>query len=348
MAGKPLYAIIRVAKHHTAGTIAGIGHHLDRTRETPNADANRMHLNRTWDGQRWVEWGDVPRVAGSHLDAVKVRLDDFKARGGTMQKNAVLVIEAIMTATPEAFVQPGFDLDAWVNAQIEYLHQKFGAANLVSAVLHMDEETPHVHALVVPEIQRVEKRGNKKTAKPPTPKAPKPALAASQWVGSRALLSELQSDYAAAMAPFGLMRGKERSGARHVPVSAYYAQGGALVEQVEQLTAEVARLRPQADRLPQVERQLTEAREKIAGLEAVRDHRDQRIAKLREQQREAEHDLGAIRVLKEHMPAAYEQVIAMADRQLARMAEAEIARMAASTPAEPPVDFATDSHTMKP
>lgn len=336
MAGKPLYAIIRVAKHHTAGTIAGIGHHLDRTRETPNADANRMHLNRTWDGQRWVEWGDVPRVAGSHLDAVKVRLDDFKARGGTMQKNAVLVIEAIMTATPEAFVQPGFDLDAWVNAQIEYLHQKFGAANLVSAVLHMDEETPHVHALVVPEIQRVEKRGNKKTTKPQAPKPPKPALAASQWVGSRALLSELQSDYAAAMARFGLQRGKERSGARHTPVSEYYAQGGALVEQVEQLTAEVARLRPQADRLPHVERQLAEARAQIDTLQADRaDLRDQ-LQRSRAARRADAADLGVIRLIKEAFPGAYQQVVGMAEREEARRIEVETARINAATEPDEP------------
>lgn len=337
MAGKPLYAIIRVAKHHTAGTIAGIGHHLDRTRETPNADANRMHLNRTWDGQRWVEWGDVPRVAGSHLDAVKVRLDDFKARGGTMQKNAVLVIEAIMTATPEAFVQPGFDLDAWVNAQIEYLHQKFGAANLVSAVLHMDEETPHVHALVVPEIQRVEKRGNKKTTKPQAPKPPKPALAASHWVDGRAKLAALQDDYAAAMGRFGLQRGKERSGARHTPVSEYYARGEALVAQVEQLQAQVAELQPQAERLPQVEQQLAEARARIDSLQASRADLRARLDRLRAARDADAADLDVIRAIKETMPATYERMARLAADQLDARAAAMIASMQEQEP-EPDTD----------
>lgn len=333
MAGKPLYAIIRVAKHTTMGTVAGIGHHLDRTRETPNANAARAQLNRSWDGQQWVEWGDEPRQPGSHLKAVQARLDDFKARGGQVQKNAVLLLETIMTATPEAFTQPGFNLDAWVNAQIEYVHRKFGAANLISAVLHLDEETPHVHALIVPEIQRIERRGNKKTTKPQVPKPPKPALAASQWVGSRALLSELQSDYAAAMARFGLQRGKERSGARHTPVSEYYAQGGALVEQVEQLTAEVARLRPQADRLPHVERQLAEARAQIDTLQADRaDLRDQ-LQRVRAARRADAEDLGVIRTIKEALPGVYQEVVGMADREMARRAEAEIVRM--SAPAEP-------------
>ncbi len=323
------YAIIRVEKHRTLGTIAGIGHHLDRTRETPNADAKRAHLNRTWSDGRWVEWGDEPRQPGSHLRAFQERLADFQQRGGKIQANAVIAIEVLMSASPEAFKEPGFDFDGWLKAQYHYLVKRFGERNVVSMVLHRDEETPHVHAIVIPEIERIERRGNKKTTKPPKPKPPKPALAASQWVGSRALLSELQTDYASAMSRFGLQRGKERSGARHTPISEYYAQGEALVKEVEQLRGEVARLQ-------QVERQLTETREKIAGLEAVRDHRDQRIAKLREQQREAEHDLGAIRVLKEHMPAAYEQVIAMADRQLARMAQAQAEHL--NRPREPEPD----------
>lgn len=342
------YAIIRVEKHNTLGTIAGIGHHLDRTRDTPNADPTRAHLNRTWDGQRWVAWGDVPRVPGSHLDAYRERLRGFKQRGGTIQKNAVLALEVLMTASPQAFTDPQFDFEGWLQAQHDYLVKRFGAQNIISVVLHLDEETPHVHAIVIPEIQRIERRGNKKTTKPQVPKAPKPALAASQWVGGRALLRELQDDYAGDMARFGLERGKERSGARHVPVSEYYAQGGALVEQVEQLQAKVAELQPQAERLPQVERDLAVANERIAKLEDQRDQRDRQLARMRERQRETKADLDAITVLKEHLPDAYQAVIDMADRQLARMAEMEIARMNASAPAEPPVDFVTDSPTMKP
>ena len=198
------YAIIRVAKHSTLGTIAGIGHHLDRTRETPNADSQRAHLNRTWDGRSWVEWGGQPRESGAHLEAFKARLADFQQRGGKIQANAVIAIEVLMSASPEAFQDPAFDFEGWLVAQSDYLAKRFGESNIVSVTLHLDEETPHVHAIVIPEIERVERRGNKKTTKPQEPKPPKPALAASQWVGSRALLSELQTDYAAAMSRFDL------------------------------------------------------------------------------------------------------------------------------------------------
>lgn len=321
------YAIIRVEKHNTLGTIAGIGHHLDRTRETPNADPKRAHLNRTWDGSQWVAWGDEPRKSGAHLHAFKQRLEDFQQRGGKIQANAVIALEVLLSASPEAFREPGFRLDDWVDAQAEYVAKRFGQRNVVSLVLHLDEETPHVHALVIPEIERIERRGNKKTTKPQAPKPPKPALAASQWVGSRALLSELQTDYGAAMAPFGLQRGKERSGAKHVPVSAYYAQGEALVKEVEQLKAENAQLRAEAERLKQVEPELADARAQIRSLEAVRDQRDQMIERLRATQRRDAPDLVAIRTLKDHLPAAYQQVLGMADRQMERMALADTEKM---------------------
>lgn len=330
------YAIIRVEKHSTLGTIAGIGHHLDRTRETPNADANRMHLNRTWSDGRWVDWGDEPPQSGSHLDAMKARLKDFQRRGGRIQKNAVIAIEAVMTASPEAFKDPQFDFEGWLQAQHDYLVKLFGANNIVSLVLHMDEETPHVHALVIPEIERVERRGNKKTTKPQEPKPPKPALAASQWVGSRSLLSEMQTSYGDAMSRFGLERGRERSGAKHTPVSAYYAQGEALLKQVEQLTAEVARLRPQADRLPQVERQLAEARAQLDTLQADRaDLRDQ-LHRSRAARRADAEDLGVIRILKEAFPGAYQQVVGMVEREEARRIEVETARINAATEPDDP------------
>lgn len=316
----PNYAIIRVAKHTTLGTIAGIGHHLDRTRDTPNADPNRAHLNRTWDGQRWTVWGDVPRTPGSHLDEMKARLEDFQQRGGRIQKNAVIAIEAVMTASPEAFEDPQFDFEGWLQAQHDYLVTHFGAGNIVSAVLHLDEETPHVHAIVIPEIERVERRGNKKTTKPPKPKPPKPALAASQWVGSRALLSELQSDYAAAMARFGLQRGKERSGARHVPVSVYYAQGEALVKEVEQLRGEVARLQ-------QVERQLTEAHALIDSLQASRAEQRALIDRMRAARKADAADLDAIKAVKAAMPATYARIMQIAADHEAACAAALLASL---------------------
>ena len=324
----PGYAIIRVEKHTSLGTIAGIGHHLDRTRETPNADPERAHLNRTWNGCEWVAWASEARESGSHLQAFQARLKDFQTRGGTVQKNAVLAIEAIMTASPGAFKDPSFDFEGWLQAQSEYAAQQFGAQNIISLVLHLDEETPHVHALILPEIERVERRG-KKPADPARLQLhrPKPALSASHWVDGRAKLAALQSDYAAAMSRFGLQRGKERSGARHVPVSEYYAQGAALVAQIEQLQAEVERLKPAAERLPEVEQQLTEAHALIDSLQASRAEQRARIDRMRAARKADAADLDAIKAVKAAMPATYARIMQIAAEHEAACAAALLASL---------------------
>lgn len=322
------YAIIRVEKHTTLGTVAAAGHHLDRTRTTPNADAKKAHLNRTWSGCEWVPWGDATREPGAHLAAVRARLKDFQARGGKVQKNAVIALEAIMTASPEAFKAPDFDFEGWLSAQTDYLATTFGKQNIASVVLHLDEETPHVHALVVPELQRLEKRG-KKPADPskPRPAKLKPVLSASHWVDGRAKLAALQTDYASAMSRFGLQRGKERSGARHVPVGEYYARGAALVAQIEQLQAEVERLKPAAERLPAVERQLTEAHALIDSLQASRAEQRARIDRMRAARKADAADLDAIKAVKAAMPATYARIMQIAAEHEAACAAALLASL---------------------
>ena len=41
-------------------------------------------------------------------------------------------------------------LDEWCQDNIDWLRKTYGADNVVSAVLHMDETTPHLHITVVP------------------------------------------------------------------------------------------------------------------------------------------------------------------------------------------------------
>lgn len=43
-----------------------------------------------------------------------------------------------------------FDLDKWVEDSMEYLRETFGAENIQHAVLHMDEYSPHIHAMITP------------------------------------------------------------------------------------------------------------------------------------------------------------------------------------------------------
>jgi hypothetical protein len=49
-------------------------------------------------------------------------------------------------------------LDEWCKDNIDWLRKTYGADNVVSAVLHMDEETLHIHATIVPIVQTERKK----------------------------------------------------------------------------------------------------------------------------------------------------------------------------------------------
>jgi hypothetical protein len=167
--------------------------------------------------------------------ALEARLDAFKQAGGKVQKNAVQCVELFMGASPEAFKQPDFKLDDWAQAQVDWLHETFGKGNVLEAVLHLDETTPHMHALIFPQVMRVDNRGGDRRsearhdAKQAPERAAKPALSAAHWLNGSKRLAALQTSYAEAMQPFALERGQERSRAKHQTIRQFYGS----IERIE-------------------------------------------------------------------------------------------------------------------
>ncbi len=189
-----MYAVLRVAKLKTMGEIGALGKHNERTRETPNADVDRL--------------GENVRLAGSGdwIADAQARLDDAPK----IRSNAVLAIEHVMTASRDFYQQGDADerarrLAEWTERSMAWLRDRYGAENVVAAVLHKDEQTPHIQALVVP---LHDERG----------------LNAKYWLGGREKLSAMQDGYARAMEPFGLARGVHGSVADHQTVKEFYAK----------------------------------------------------------------------------------------------------------------------------
>jgi plasmid recombination enzyme len=100
----------------------------------------------------------------------------------------------------------------------------------VSAVLHLDEKTPHIHATVVP-IVRGERRkaklererntaGGKRTYRT---KKDRPRLCADDMM-ARDKLKAYQTTYAEAMAKYGLRRGIDGSEAKHISTQQFYRE----------------------------------------------------------------------------------------------------------------------------
>lgn len=190
------FAILRTQKLKTIQDVAGSGSHVFRLRDTPNADPARKSENKILVG------GDSNLLHQMVNNRIEEGMTHEKAK---VRKDSVRAIEFVLTASPEWFQKASPQkLEQWQDANVEWLKNKYGEKNLVSAVLHMDETTPHIHAHIVP----ITDDGR---------------LSAKELIGgTRHRLKELQTDYAEAMKPFDLERGSEKSIAKHQDIKTYY------------------------------------------------------------------------------------------------------------------------------
>lgn len=231
------YAVLHMEK--TSGTDAAMSAHIERTIHPKNADESRTHLNK--------ELIKFPDGVENRTQAIQHRLDT----AGLTRKigdNQVRAIRVLLTGTHEdmeRITQEG-RLDEWCEDNLRYLADTFGRENIVSAVLHMDERTPHIHATLVP-IVREERKRKKKELQVKKRYRKKPtgtARLCADDVMTRAKLKSYQDTYAQAMSRYGLLRGIDGSEAKHISTRQYYRD---LMQQTEQLQTDIAQLQDRRD-----------------------------------------------------------------------------------------------------
>lgn len=233
------YAVLHLEK--AKGADSGMSAHIERTIQPKNANPTKTHLNR--------ELIQFPKGVLNRTAAIQYRLDTagLKRKIGKNQVQAIRIVLTGTHADMEQIEQTG-RLDEWCQDNIDWLRKTYGADNVVSAVLHMDEETPHIHATIVPIVQTERKKQKKEQAvkKRYRTKAPAPRLCADE-VMSRANLIRYQDTYAEQMAAYGLHRGIKGSDAQHISTHEYYrsliAQGEDLQANITQLLAKEAEAR---------------------------------------------------------------------------------------------------------
>ena len=103
----------------------------------PNAIPELTYLNE--------ELVEFPEGVADRTEAINHRLEHvgLTRKIGT---NQVRVIRVMLTGTQEdmkRIAQEG-RLKAWCADNLAWLRKTFGTENVVSAVLHMDEATPHI------------------------------------------------------------------------------------------------------------------------------------------------------------------------------------------------------------
>jgi hypothetical protein len=179
------YAILRVAKLKTFGQIGGSLSHTFRTRDTPNADPARLHLNEN----------HGPQTPAEIQAAFKEILPEKR------RSDAVLGLEYLITFSPEF----GQDGSKYFEDARRWLVDRHGAENVISTHVHRDETTPHMVAYVVPMQDG--------------------RLRSTAFIGGPQMLRDMQTDFAQAVGrAHGLERGIEGSKAKHQTISEYYAR----------------------------------------------------------------------------------------------------------------------------
>lgn len=128
--------VLRIAKMKTMGAVAAAGKHNSRERDTPNADPEKTPDNFRLDNYREKD----------ALEAVQKLMPE------KVRKNGVLAVEVVMSASPDFFQgMDRRDITGWASKCRDWVAEEFGGGqNVANFTVHLDEQTPHIHAIVVP------------------------------------------------------------------------------------------------------------------------------------------------------------------------------------------------------
>lgn len=190
----PPFAILRVQKLKHLASVRRSLKHSFREQDTPNADPAKASEN-DHIGATSVDQG---------MSRVQALLPEKR------RKDAVLAIEYLVTASPEAMHgKTRQQQDAYFQDALQWLKDRHGAQNIVYAGIHRDELTPHLYAYAVP-LDEASGRLN-----------------AKKWLGGPKALANMQTEFVELVgAAHGLERGIEGSKAKHQRVKAFYAEIG--------------------------------------------------------------------------------------------------------------------------
>lgn len=203
------FAVIRLNNLKAADIAGAERHNLRLGDPEPNVDASRTHLNRYLIGD---QTGLLDRIHARIKSAgVKRKVDD----------DAIVGIELMMTASPGFFddeMRTGSSkkLDLWIEDSMNYAREFAGAENVMQAVLHMDEATPHLQIIFTPITNRAPSK-----KKVQVPLAERPMTLNSKPFNGPGKWQAMWTSYAKAMKTnHGLRRGQFDSDAEHQSLKA--------------------------------------------------------------------------------------------------------------------------------
>ena len=164
------YAILRFARHKGGASKALSAHH-ERTKEVyacnPDIDPERTKQNVHLVTPRW-----------SYEQEINHRI---RMAGCRVRKDSVKFVDTLVMVSPEFAKTHEAEMPEYFMRAFDFLKKRVGEDNIISAVVHMDEKTPHMHLCFVPLTK--DKR-----------------LSAKEILGSKKTMIRWQDDFYACMA----------------------------------------------------------------------------------------------------------------------------------------------------
>lgn len=212
------YAILRFEKHKGNPARPLEAHHerqKERYASNPDIDVSRSRYN-----------FHIVKPEGRYYHIIQRRIEQTGCR---TRRDSTRFVDTLVTASPEFFKdKPPKEVAAFFRCAADFLTERVGRENIVSAVVHMDEKTPHMHLTFVPLT-----RDNR--------------LSAKEILGNRGKLTKWQDDFFAHMVERypDLERGESavRTGRQHIPTRVF-KQAVSLSKQARKIEATLNGINP--------------------------------------------------------------------------------------------------------
>ena len=148
------YAIIRNEKLTRAQAMGAYKHNERKTRNhsNKNIDSTKTELN------YYLKKNELSYI--KEFDKIKEKYD----LKGQIRSNSNIMCEMAFTSDQKFFDKIGYEESKrYFEESYKFIceYKNLGEQNIISAVVHMDEDTPHMHLLFIPVIHTTDKQGNK-------------------------------------------------------------------------------------------------------------------------------------------------------------------------------------------
>lgn len=204
-----------------SSNLSGVQSHNERKFDVLNSDELKHRYNRRLVGEESLKNLVMDRISKCGIRIIE------------SGKNASTVaVEILLSASPGYFrndpdAYGKYDLDKmepWLHRNVDFLKTKYGE-NLVCLDLHLDEATPHLHAIVTPIVEkdRKHRRTNEQIQAKQPAKTYRAASLDAKNMFNRTALIKLQDETALAVSDLGITRGVRGSKAKHTSVKAFYS-----------------------------------------------------------------------------------------------------------------------------